>query len=41
MGVAVLAIKIYAVFLTADSKIEPPARIAGAIIDANAAFNVP
>lgn len=41
MGVAVLAIKIYGVFLTAGSKIEPPARIAGAIIDANAAFNVP
>jgi Fe-S-cluster containining protein len=41
MGVAVLAIKVYAVFLSAGSEIEPPARIAGAIIDANEAFNVP
>jgi Fe-S-cluster containining protein len=41
MGVAVLAIRVYAVFLSAGSEMEPPARIAGAIIDANEAFNFP
>jgi hypothetical protein len=40
MGIAVLAIKVYAVFLTADSEIKPSARIARAIVDANEAFNV-
>ena len=39
MGIAVLAIKVYAVFLTAVSEVKTPAHIAGAIIDAGAAFD--
>ncbi len=39
MGVAVLAIKVYSVFLTVSSEIEPSARIARAIIDASDAFD--
>lgn len=41
MGLAVLSIKVYAVFQTAGSKVEPPARIARAIIDASEAFDLP
>jgi len=41
MGIAVLAIKVYAVFLNVGSEMEPPAHIAGAIIDASEAFNFP
>jgi Fe-S-cluster containining protein len=39
MGVAVLAIKVYTVFLSTAREVRPPACIAGAIIAANEAFN--